>query len=243
MTIHRKFTTILRKLVYPSRCPGCDALLYPEEQSIGFCRSCYATVRYIGDQVCVKCGKPLEDNTREQCGDCSRRHHYFVQNRAVYLYQGAIKGAMYRFKYSNRRNYASIFAMDAWNQFGTWLNSLRVDGVVPVPMYAKKERVRGYNQAQVFAAQIAALMDVPLYDRLVVRVRATEPQKQLDDKKRKKNLENAFKIRQSGVKLRKILLIDDIYTTGSTMDEVARSLLAVGVQQVYCLSICIGKGC
>lgn len=99
---------------------------------------------------CVKCRKALTDLTQDLCGDCGKKAHAFVQNRAVYAYDGPMKEAMYRFKYSNCRAYRRIFAKDAWRIYGDWLRNLEVDAVVPVPMYAGKERRRGYNQAEVF---------------------------------------------------------------------------------------------
>ena len=164
-----------------------------------------------------------------------------MQNRAVYAYDGPMKEAMYRFKYSNCRAYRRIFAKDAWRIYGDWLRNLEVDAVVPVPMYAGKERRRGYNQAEVFAGEIAVLMNYRMDRSLAVRTKNTAPLKNLNDQRRKKNLENAFKIRKNGVKLNKILLIDDIYTTGSTLDGVTEALLASGVRQVYCLTVCAGR--
>ena len=92
------------------------------------------------------------------------------------------------------------------------------------------------------ARGIAQKLGCPLEAKLVVRAKNTVPLKSLNDTQRKKNLENAFKIRKNGVKLNKILLIDDIYTTGSTLDGVTTALLAAGVQEVYCLTICAGQG-
>ena len=244
---HRKYTLpskLLEKVrqeIFPECCPGCNEILLAKEKEKGFCRTCAEKIIYIGDGGCVKCGKALTDLTQDLCRDCRKRGHAFVQNRAVYAYDGPMKEAMYRFKYSNCRAYRRIFAKDAWNIYGAWLRNLEVDAVVPVPMYAKKKRQRGYNQAEVFAEEIAKRLDCRLDTWLVVRTRNTAPLKNLSDQGRKKNLENAFKIRKNDVKLNKILLIDDIYTTGSTLDGVTEALLASGVRQVYCLTVCAGR--
>ena len=92
------------------------------------------------------------------------------------------------------------------------------------------------------AQGIAQKLGCPMETKMVVRAKNTVPLKNLNDTQRKKNLENAFKIRKNGVKLNKILLIDDIYTTGSTLDGVTTALLAAGVREVYCLTICAGQG-
>ncbi len=231
----------IRKEIFPERCPGCNEILFEREKEKGFCRSCSEKIFYIGDGGCVKCGKALADLRQDLCMDCRKKQHAFTQNRAVYAYDGPMKEAMYRFKYSNCRAYRRTFAEDAWRIYGKWLRELDVDAVVPVPMYAKKKRQRGYNQAEVFAEEIAERMGGHLDASLVVRTKNTMALKKLNDQERKKNLENAFKIRKKGVKLNKILLIDDIYTTGSTLDGVTEALLASGVRQVYCLTICAGR--
>lgn len=231
-----------KEFLYPRRCPGCNEILYDEEKTDGYCRICKTKMTYIGDSGCVKCGKKLKDATQTICNDCRRRNHVFVQNKAVYVYTGPMKPAMYRFKYSNCRTYGKTFVEDAWKIHARWLQSLSVDAVIPVPMYRKKEKRRGYNQAEVLAREIAQKLGCPLETKMVVRAKNTVPLKNLNDTQRKKNLENAFKIRKNGVKLNKILLIDDIYTTGSTLDGVTTALLAAGVREVYCLTICAGQG-
>lgn len=231
-----------KQILFPPSCPGCGEVLYPEEREKGFCKKCRSTVRYIGDNGCIKCGKRLEDTRMELCDDCKHCRHVFLQNRSVYDYEGTMKKAMYRFKYGNCRGDARVYAKDAWEMYGGWIQRMAPDMIVPVPMYRRKERQRGYNQAKVFAEALAGYIGCPVCSDLVVRTRDTTPLKGLDDVQRKKNLENAFKIGGNDVKLRKILLIDDIYTTGSTLDGVASALYSAGAQQVFCLTICGGRG-
>jgi ComF family protein len=228
-------------LFFPRRCPGCDEILWPGERSEGFCEKCSAKIHRISDRHCKKCGKELE-NEAEYCRDCGKNQHFFTENKAVYLYRGIMKGAMYRFKYSNRREYARVFAKDAARLYGNHFRRMGVQVIVPVPMYEKKKRKRGYNQAEVFGKALAKEMDLPMDNNLIRRIRDTEPQKNLNPMQRKYNLKKAFKIRKNVVKLNRVLVVDDIYTTGSTLDGVAEELLSSGVDEVYCLSVCIGKG-
>ncbi|MDD6194926.1 MAG: ComF family protein [Lachnospiraceae bacterium] len=234
--------TFFRELLYPRRCPGCDEILFQKEWSRGFCQTCDSKITRIGDAGCIKCGKPLQKVQEEFCYDCKRKHHFFEENRGVYVYRGPMKLAMYRLKYSNRRCYAKTFAREAYEAHGLWIKEKGIQCIVPIPMFPGKMRARGYNQATVLAKELGKLAGLPVYDNLVFRVRNSTPQKELNDIERKNNLKNAFKIRKSDVKLKKILLIDDIYTTGATMDEVCRTLRDGGVEQVYCLSICMGEG-
>ena len=149
---------------------------------------------------------------------------------------------MYRFKYSNKREYAAFFAGIAAEQYTEWMQRIGAEVIVPVPMYRRKQKLRGYNQAEVFARELSRRTGIPYRMDLVSRMRDTKPQKNLNDTERKNNLKNAFHVSQDIVKYRYILLVDDIYTTGSTVDAIAQAILQTGVIDIYSLSICIGKG-
>ena len=158
------------------------------------------------------------------------------------MYQDEVKIMMYRFKYGNRRTYAAFFADEAEKQCGDWIKRIGVEAVVPVPMYRKKERQRGYNQAAIFARELADAFGLACEPGPVKSIKDTKPQKELGDAERENNLKNAFQAEEFIVKYKYILLVDDIYTTGSTAEAVARQLLAVGVEKVFFLSVCIGNG-
>lgn len=227
-------------LIFPRRCPICDEIV-PDGELI--CPDCRKKVKLISEPTCKRCGKPVEKEQTEFCFDCAKKHHYFTQGKAVFLYQKEMKESMYRFKYSNKREYAAFYAEEAVMRYGDWIRRHRVDAIVPIPMYRGKQRMRGYNQAEVFAKEIGKRMNLPVLTNLVSRIRNTVPQKQLNDVERKNNLKKAFKIDENIVKYKIILLIDDIYTTGSTMDAVSRELRDVGIEQIYFLCVSIGAGC
>ena len=117
-----------------------------------------------------------------------------------------------------------------------------IDGLVPIPLSRKRMRQRGFNQAQRIAREVSRHTGIPVYENLLIRVRDTRAQKALNDQERKNNLKRAFKTTANKVQLDHILLIDDIYTTGSTMDEAAGELKRAGAGEVYCLSVTIGRG-
>lgn len=158
------------------------------------------------------------------------------------MYKGGIKKSIYRFKYANRREYAKYFAMYAREKYGEWIRQETPEVIVPVPMYMNKQKMRGYNQAEVFAQALAKETGVPMRADLIRRTKNTIPMKLLNDVERKNNLKNAFQTTQSIVKYKKVLLVDDIYTTGSTADAVADCIRCAGVDDVFYMSICIGKG-
>ena len=115
-------------------------------------------------------------------------------------------------------------------------------GEIRQSMYRWKEKGRGYNQAAVFARTLGEKMNLPVEKRMVKRIRNTTPQKELNDVERKINLKKAFQLVPNIVKYKKILIVDDIYTTGSTIDAVAEVLLQAGVDEIYFLCISIGEG-
>ena len=115
-------------------------------------------------------------------------------------------------------------------------------GEIRQSMYRLKEKGRGYNQAAVFARTLGEKMNLPVEKRMVKRIRNTTPQKELNDVERKINLKKAFQLVPNIVKYKKILIVDDIYTTGSTIDAVAEVLLHAGVDEIYFLCISIGEG-
>lgn len=149
---------------------------------------------------------------------------------------------LYRYKYSNRRDYTEFFAREAERMYAGWIKQCAVEAIVPIPLSKKKKRRRGYNQAEIFAKRLAELTDLPCITKLLIRTRDTAPQKHLSVQERKNNLKNAFKISENIVKLSRVLLVDDIYTTGSTVDAAALALKQAGMKEVYFLCISIGQG-
>ncbi len=195
----------------------------------------------------MHCGRPVLSDLVEYCFDCEKKKKRgdkdtFFQGKSLLLYKGVVKQTMYRFKYSNKREYGTFFAELAMEKWGEWLFRCEIDAIVPVPMFRRKKRMRGYNQAEVFGRELAKKLRVPMDRNVVIRKKDTRPMKELNDIERENNLRNAFQIARNIVKYKKILLVDDIYTTGSTADEVSRVLLEAGVEKIYFLSICMGQG-
>lgn len=227
--------------LYPPRCPVCDRILDWGEKQIH--PDCTRRLRPVGETVCLHCGRPVSSERQEYCYDCERKERdSFIQGKALYVYTGEITKSMYRFKYANRREYASFYGQKAVEQYGGWIRENKIDAIVPVPMYRGKQRKRGYNQAEVFAKAIAKEMGIPMVADALVRVKNTRPMKELNDIERKKNLKNAFQFTKFIVQYKCILLVDDIYTTGMTADTAAYILQKAGADKVYFLSICIGEG-
>ncbi|MCQ2536138.1 MAG: ComF family protein [Lachnospiraceae bacterium] len=229
--------------LFPQRCIGCDEVLEPWEKENGVCTSCIKSgaVKIAKEPLCKKCGVKLNDETMEYCERCSQHSHIFIQAKPVFLYSGEAKNGMYRFKYSNRRAYARTYAKTAVKLHSRWLKQIKPDVIIPVPMYKKKEKERGYNQAAVFGRELSKATGILFDDKMLIRVKNTTPLKTLGAEERQKNVKNAFQIADKGVKYKVVLIVDDIFTTGATADESARTLLEAGVESVYVMTVCVGE--
>lgn len=226
--------------VYPRRCPICHGIV--TEKGRKACKSCVEKVEYIVEPRCKKCGKSLTNEVKEYCYDCELKTHEFIQGRGAFAYQEEMKQSIYRFKYGNKREYADFYVEEILKNHENWIRSCEPQVLIPVPLYGPKKRQRGFNQAEIVAKKLGRYLDIPVVTKLVVRCKKTVPQKELSTKDRKNNMKKAFKICQSKVKLRKVMLVDDIYTTGSTIDEVAKTLKQSGVEEIYYIVICVGRG-
>lgn len=230
---------LLLDIFFPPRCPVCDGIADKENP---ICPGCRKRVVWIKEPVCKKCGKPLENEREEYCLDCNCKTHVFIQGKALWVYEKDAKQSLYRFKYQNRREYAAVYAFETAEKYGNWMKRMGIRVILPVPLHKKKYRRRGYNQAQLYAKELSRLTQIPLAADHIVRVKNTKPQKELNDIQRKNNLQKAFKIEKSIVQSDYILIVDDIYTTGSTIDSVALVLQQNGAEHIYFCCVSIGKG-
>lgn len=229
----------LVNMVFPRRCPVCDEIVPMGDGLI--CSRCRAKPQYIREPRCRRCGKQLADGMTQYCHDCRQRRHVYDYGYALYDYQ-SMRKSIYRFKYGKRCEYAAFYARDICGKLADELRMMDADSIVPVPVHASRKRERGYNQAELVAAELSRLTGIRMYGDLVRRVRKTVPQKELTIQERQNNLKKAFNITTNVVKLNKTILVDDIYTTGSTLDAVAMELKRHGVKAVYFIALCIGEG-
>ncbi len=230
---------IILEAVYPPVCPICDRVV---KKPACICGECRKKLHYIQSPRCFKCGKPVENAEKELCFDCSRTKHCFDRNLALWGYTDAARKSIYRFKYHNCRIYSQVYGREIADRLGTIIKQWNCEAVVPVPIHSKKQRERGFNQAQLLAQEVADVAKIPVDTKILVRTRYTRPQKELDDRNRIKNLENAFTVTKNVVQYKKIILVDDIYTTGATLDACARALKERGAGQVFAVCLCIGQG-
>lgn len=233
----KKVLSKILDLFFPRHCTICDKIITDRE---GVCDSCKKDIRFLTGAVCMVCGKRL-NKEETACYDCNRKNHEFIRNYSVFEYP-VIRESLYRFKYKGRAEYARYYAEAAYRLHGEKLRLLQADAIIPVPLHKNRYRKRGYNQAEEFAKELSLLLNVPVKRDLVKRVKSTKALKNLDVAGRQNNLKKAFLIMQNDVKLKTIILVDDIYTTGATLDEISRVCKESGVENIYSLTVAVGNG-
>lgn len=190
----------------------------------------------------MHCGKPLAGEEEEYCQDCGKHRSFIRQGRSVWLHRGKVPGAIYRFKYHNKRRYGKIFASEMERRFRNELKQWEIGLIIPVPLHASRKRRRGFNQAEIIADELSQLTGIPARNDLLFRIRRTDPQKVLGENERRQNLQGAFAVKRGQNLPTNILLVDDIYTTGSTVEKCAKMLCLAGAENVYFLTVSIGQG-
>lgn len=228
----------LLSFLYPRRCVICDEVV--EERNSYICQECEKEIVYIKEPHCMKCGKHLKEDS-EYCNDCKNTTHHYIQGSALYDY-GSVSDAIFRLKNSGRIEYADFFAQELYRYKKDWLRAIKPDAFLPVPIHKARMRSRGYNQAEELAYRLSRYTDIPVRNDFIIRTKNTGALKDLTYTERQNNLKKAFKMVKNDVKLNTIVIIDDIYTTGSTIDEMARTIHQKIPCEVYFLALAIGRG-
>ena len=244
--IHSHFSSCLKRipaLLYPPRCPICEKI---PPKGFLICSGCYAAITFVSQPYCYSCGKPLENDAQELCFDCSRNPKSFNRGFSLAVYNHITKPALSAIKYKNRRQHLLFFVHETLDRYSTLFQSLHFDAILPVPIHPKRMKKRGFNQASLFAFALGKQLAVPVYDSVLIRTINTLPQKNLSPEKRLENLRKAFslhpELKTGRLPFKRVLLVDDIYTTGATMEAIGGILKQAGVEEVYIFSICIGSG-
>lgn len=233
----------LGELLFPARCPVCDKPVTYVDKKDGICRECREKLPLIRGARCYRCGRGIARLEEAFCTDCKQRGntHDYTKGLALCTYDEVMREAIYRLKYAGRREYAQTFGKMMAERFGAICRRAGVEGIIPVPLHPEREKKRGYNQAALLAEAFGAWAGIPVYPNYIVRKKNTPPLKAMDRAERQNNLKKAFNIGQNDVKLKIIIVMDDIYTTGSTIDAVAKLLKENGVVSVYYITLAIGE--
>jgi ComF family protein len=223
----------LGSLFYPPNCVVCSDVVIGSEY---LCADCRSRAPRITAPFCGKCSEPFFGAITQtfSCANCEHRTLHFDSAVAAYRSRSVVRKLVHDFKYGQQRHLR--YPLAEW--LGETLDDPRLRGrrfdmIVPVPLHAARERERGFNQATLLAELLADTMSVPLCP-VLQRIRYTTTQTAYDRAERMENLHDAFRLRKNrDVRESRVLLIDDVLTTGSTLSECARVLKAAGARSVH----------
>jgi ComF family protein len=230
----------LLSLMLPTRCHACHRYLRHESNPC-FCEGCWETISLIDGPCCPRCGKPfasaaaLSHSPGHLCGDCRERPPHFDRAVAAGWYEGVLAKAIHLFKYRGKTlltRHLGAHLLRAMERIPG------VDGLVPVPLHPSRLREREFNQALLLCDYLRAESNLPVIPDGLERIRGTPPQIGLSHKDRRRNVRRAFALkRPERIEGRRIALIDDVLTTGATVNDCARALKRGGAERVCVLTV------
>ncbi|MDO8486350.1 MAG: ComF family protein [Candidatus Staskawiczbacteria bacterium] len=236
-----KIKIFLLDLFFPIFCLGC------QKEETYLCEDCRATLDILEFQCCL-CGKnPLKINIElkgdGKCNKCSSKKLSGLYFALPYKENSLTRKLIHQFKYQPyikdlAKTLASLLAehffISGINKEDIWGDSI----LIPIPLDIKKLKKRGYNQAEELAKELSKILNVPIFSDILIKTKSTQAQIELSGKEREQNLKNVFVIKNPAeIAGKKIFLVDDVYTTGSTMEECAQTLKKSGAKQVWGITV------
>ncbi len=214
-------------MLFPPRCVGC------RQVGSWLCPECRNTIELLSPPLCPRCGIPTPGG--KLCPRCQRAALQIDGARSVAFFDGPVREAIHRLKYSNVRDLAvplGEMMVSYWQDV-----RLPAEVIVPVPLHTRRLRERGYNQAALLARELGRGVGLPVLEDALVRVRETSPQVDLNAEERKENVRGAFHCPADQLADKDVLLIDDVYTTGATLEACSLALRQRGVRTVWALTL------
>ena len=237
-----KFIKFLIKFIFPSECYVCKKCIDTD----GLCEDCISKLEFITKPYCPTCGYPFEfymyDNDSNLCPSCIKKSFNFDMARSVAIYNEMAKNIILPFKHADRTEFANLIAKLMINNYDSFIKS--VDIILPIPIHLFRMIKRKYNQSSLIGNIIAKHYSKPIYYNVLNRIKNTASQGHLGIKERKQNLKNAFSIKHSDkIKDKIILLVDDVFTTGTTINECSKILKKYGAKKIFVITFArvIGK--
>ena len=216
----------LLDLLFPPRCPGCGRM------GMLFCDACQARIEPPPAPACLRCGRPHE--AAELCPTCRETPTHLDRIASSAIFAHPLRDAIHDLKYNNGRSLARPLGARmaaSWQQ-----NGFTADLIVPVPLHTARLRERGYNQAALLGHVLSRSVGVPTAEKTLVRQKATLQQAKLGAVERRENVRDAFTCR-SDLTGQSIVLVDDVCTTGSTLEACATALRAAGAASVWAFTL------
>lgn len=213
--------------IYPPECAGCNS------SGEIWCKDCQESVHTITEPICPLCGYPSIKT--EICSNCQETPPPYTALRSWAEYEGPLREALHNLKYKNDLELGNVFS----SALVTIIRALNwnFDFIIPMPISPNHYKVRGYNQSMVIARPIALALGISIANNLVERNKETRSQVNLNREERFKNLQSAFSANSAKLLNKKVLLVDDICTTGATISSCSKTLKDAGCSEIYCLTV------
>ena len=236
MSIITKIKQKLLDTFYPKhiKCICCKDEL-SKQNVYDMCETCYNTLPFIKVNFCTRCGLQFEKDGTGTCLNCKANNFEFELARSSVNFDNHAVAVIHKFKYSKYKFLAEPLSYLLYDTL--LIQDWKIDLICYVPLYPKREKDRGYNQSRELAYQLSKHISTPVFDD-IVRIRDTPTQTKLSRKERQENVKGCFQVNnRKFIKDLNILLIDDVFTTGSTTDEISKEFKKAGVNKVYVLTV------
>jgi ComF family protein len=223
----------------PRQCAGCQTTWLQKHQDF-WCEACREELPWIESPICPRCGRPFPKSPSSPdhlCGDCLQSAFLFDTARSATQHSGVVRRRIHQLKFGGQLHWVPPLA-DLLCQRFKGGETVPAELVFPVPLHVKRLRQRGFNQAGLLAKAFGRRLGLPVHFNCLVRKCWTEPQTRLNREERLRNVKDAFHVTDTGkVRKRHVLIIDDVYTTGTTLNECAKTLKAAGASEVHALTV------
>lgn len=199
------------------------------------CDDCMSSLPFNDGHVCLRCDRPL-NNMGNYCTNCKNGKLYFKRNKSLFLYKSPINTVIRKLKYDNKKYLSDTFS----NMIAGEVSKMEhhFDVVVPVPLFPKRQKKRGYNQSELLCEALKTKLNMNVDTTLLLKIRNTRTQANLTRIERMENLDSAFMVsNKKAVKGKTILIVDDVFTTGTTINECAKTLVEAGAKAVYSVTL------
>ncbi|MFH1215196.1 MAG: ComF family protein [Pseudomonadota bacterium] len=229
------FREALFDLCFPPFCLSCNESL--EDSRVLFCEDCFGKIKFINEPYCICCGRIYSSGENHFCSHCLKKGWHFQRARAVVIYTETVSGAIHAFKFRGRK--VALHTFQKMKEQSLCCRDLvEPDIIIPVPLHSRRLRKRGFNQALLLARLFFPAEKGKIKKNLLQRQRDTISQTGLDGMARRKNMRDAFVVcLPDQVRGKNIILVDDVFTTGTTVNECARVLMSAGAKQVDVLTL------
>ncbi|MCL4558801.1 MAG: ComF family protein [Deltaproteobacteria bacterium] len=228
----------LLHIFFPPACLVCGK----ETEQPGICDDCKGRLTYIRPPFCTKCGRPFASDSgiSHICHDCIKGRNRFVAARAVFEYSGDIVRLIQRFKFGDRVDLSSYLSDELLGLYDAHLSSKGIAAIIPVPLSVRRLKHRSYNQTRLLAAGLSGKLSVPMYQDVLEKIKETPPQSRLSAKERHENVKHAYRAAdRHALRGRPVLLVDDVITTGATVNACVSALRKAGIRRVYVLALAL----